>query len=221
MNITLDTPDGRIGGWLARPAQPSTMGLVVLQEIFGVTAHIRDVTDRYAREGFIALAPALFDVVTPNADLPYDGDGMQQGRALVTELGFDRAVRLVDAAAQRLRSEGAEHVGVVGFCWGGTLALLANLRLGLPAVSYYGARNANFLDEPLRAPMLFHFGAEDASTPAADIERERAAWPRADFMVYPDAGHAFNRDCDPSHYRADAARLANAETLAFFREHLA
>lgn len=221
MNITLDTPDGRIGGWLARPEAPSTMGLVILQEIFGITAHIRDITDRYARKGFIALAPALFDVVEPNVDLPYDADGMQQGRRLIGELGFDQALRLVDAGAQRLREEGATDIGVVGFCWGGTLALLANLRLGLPAVSYYGARNANFLDEPLRAPMLFHFGAKDASTPAADIERERAAWPQAAFMVYPDAGHAFNRDCDPTHYQADAAQLANAETLAFFREHLA
>ncbi|MBS0218153.1 MAG: dienelactone hydrolase family protein [Proteobacteria bacterium] len=221
MNITLDTPDGRIGGWLARPEAPSTMGLVILQEIFGITAHIRDITDRYAREGFIALAPALFDVVEPNVDLPYDADGMQQGRRLIGELGFDQALRLVDAGAQRLREEGATDIGVVGFCWGGTLALLANLRLGLPAVSYYGARNVNFLDEPLRAPMLFHFGAKDASTPTTDIERERAAWPQAPFMVYPDAGHAFNRDCDPTHYQADAAQLANAETLAFFREHLA
>ena len=221
MNITFDTPDSRIGGWLARPDRPSTMGLVVLQEIFGVTAHIRDVADRYAREGFIALAPALFDVVEANVDLPYDGDGMQQGRTLVTALGFDRAVRLTDAASRRLHDEGATHIGVVGFCWGGTLALLANLRLGLPAVSYYGARNTNFLDEPLRAPMLFHFGADDASTPITDIERERAAWPQADFMVYPNAGHAFSRDCDPTHYHANAATRANAESLAFFREHLA
>lgn len=221
MNITLDTPDGAIASWLARPAQPATRGLVVIQEIFGLTAHIRDVTDRYARDGFIALAPALFDAVTPGVDLPYDDDGMQKGRALVNELGFDRALRLVSAAAARLRDEGATSVGVVGFCWGGSLALLANLRLGLPAVCYYGAFNTRFLDEPLRAPMLFHFGAEDASTPAADIERERAAWPQADFMVYPDAGHAFNRDSDPTHYRADAATLANTETLAFLREHLA
>lgn len=221
MNTTLDTPDGPIGGWLARPDRPSTTGLVVLQEIFGITAHIRDITDRYARDGFIALAPALFDPVEPGVDLPYDGDGMQQGRTLVGALGFDRAVQLIDAAARRLRSEGATHVGVVGFCWGGTLALLANLRLGLPAVSYYGARNTNFLGEPLRAPMQFHFGAEDGSTPAADIERERAAWPRASFFVHPGTGHAFNRDCDPAHYHAGAAALANAETLAFFREHLA
>ena len=88
-------------------------------------------------------------------------------------------------------------------------------------MSYYGARNAQFLDEPLRAPMLFHFGAQDASTPPADIARERAAWPQAGFRIYPDAGHAFNRDSDPTHFRADAARLANADTLAFFREHLA
>ena len=221
MNITLDTPDGRIGGWLARPGSPSTMGLVVVQEIFGVTAHIRDVADRDAREGFIALAPALFDVLEADVDLPYDSDGMQRGRTLAGELGFDRALRLVDAAAQRLREEGATQVGVVGFCWGGSLALLANLRLGLPAACYYGARNINFVDEPLRAPMLIHFGSEDPSTPPADIERQREAWPQAIIEVHAGAGHAFNRDVDPTHYRADATRRANTQTLAFFREHLA
>ncbi|PNS07999.1 dienelactone hydrolase family protein [Solilutibacter silvestris] len=221
MKIELDTPDGRIGGWLARPQRPSTMGLIVIQEIFGVTTHIRDITDRYAREGFIALAPALFDVLEPDIDLPYNSEGMQQGRTLIGELGFDRASHLVDAAAQRLRETGATKVGVVGFCWGGSVALLANLRLGLPAVSYYGARNVGFIDEPLRAPMLFHFGADDASTPAADIDRQRAAWPQAIIEVHPGAGHAFNRDVDPAHYHANAATRANAQTLAFFREHLA
>lgn len=221
MEITFDTADGRIGGWLATPDRPSTMGLVVIQEIFGLTAHIRDVGDRYAREGFIALAPALFDAIEPDSTLPYDRGGMSRGRSLVEKLGFERAVRLVSAAAQRLRDEGADKVGVVGFCWGGTIALLANLRLGLPAASYYGARNINFVDEPLRAPMMMHFGADDASTPAADIALEREAWPQATIMVYPDAGHAFNRDGDPAHYSVDAATRANSETLAFFREHLA
>lgn len=221
MDINFDTAEGRIGGWLAMPDRPSTMGLVVIQEIFGLTPHIRDVCDRYAREGFIALAPALFDAVQPDSILPYDRSGMFRGRDLVGKLGYERAVRLVSAAAQRLREEGAKKVGVVGFCWGGTIALLANLRLGLPAVSYYGARNISFVDESLRAPMLMHFGAEDASTPATDIAREREAWPRATIMVYPDAGHAFNRDGDPAHYSVDAAIRANDETLEFFREHLA
>ncbi len=221
MEIAFDTADGPIGGWLARPDRPSTMGLVVIQEIFGLTPHIRDVGDRYAREGFIALAPALFDAVQPDSVLPYDRGGSARGLALVEALGFERTVRLVSAAAQRLRDEGAEKVGVVGFCWGGTIALLANLRLGLPAVSYYGSRNIRFLDEPLRAPMMMHFGADDASTPAADIARERETWPQATIMVYPDAGHAFNRDGDPAHYSVDAATQANSETLAFFREHLA
>lgn len=141
---------------------------------------------------------------------------MQQGRTLVMELGFDRALQLVDAAARRLRSRGATHVGVAGFCWGGSLALLANLRLGLPAVSYYGARNVNFLDEPLRAPSAVPLhGAEDASTPAADIARQRGAWPDMIFHVHAGTGHAFNRDCDPAHYHANAAMQANTETLAF------
>lgn len=219
IGITIDSAHGSVAGWCARPARTPRAGLVVVQEIFGVNAHIRSVVDRYAAEGYAAIAPAMFDPVQRDVELSYDDAGFTRGRELAAALGFDRAVALVEAAAAVLRTEGL-RVAVVGFCWGGSVALLANTRLGLPAVSYYGARSLPFLHEPLRAPMQFHFGAHDASIPADDIERHRLAHPPAELHVYDDAGHGFNRDVDPRHYVPAAALLAHQRTLAFLRRAL-
>ena len=218
--IDLNTPHGPARAWRAEPAGPSRGAVLVLQEIFGVNAHMRAVADRYAAEGYVALAPSFFDPVERGVELDYDQDGFARGRALVAELGFERAVAIVDAAARLLQGEGL-RVAVVGFCWGGTVALLANTRLGLPAISYYGARNVQFLDEPLRAPMQFHFGERDASIPAEDIARHREAWPQAGVYVYPAAGHAFNRDVDIHAFEPASARLAHERMLAFLDTALA
>ena len=209
-DIAFDTPFGSVGGWRSDPIGAPRGALVVVQEIFGVNAHMRGVADRYAAEGFVALAPAYFDPVER---------GVEHGRGLIGALGLDRANDITGAAAKLLQQEGL-HVGVVGFCWGGTVAFLANLRLGLPAVSYYGARNVRVLeerglDEPLRAPMQFHFGEHDRSISAADVELHRRKLPDADINVYP-AGHAFDREVDPQVFDAASARLAHTRTLAFF-----
>lgn len=217
--ISLATPREPVRGWLAHPLRPARGGIVVLQEIFGVNPHIRTVTDRYAQAGFTALAPALFDVLQPQVELGYDDAGFSRGRELVSELGFDGALGIVSAAARWLREAG-HPVGAVGFCWGGSVAFLANTRLGLPAVSYYGARTVPFLGEPLRAPMLFHFGSEDSSIPAQDIDAHRRHQPEAIVHVHA-AGHGFNRDVDPAHYDAASARLAHRRTLDFLARTLA
>ena len=216
--IELDTSQGRIRAWHSAPEGAAAGGVVLIQEIFGVNGHIRDVADRLAREGFDVVAPALFDPVERGVELDYDAAGIARGRELVMALGFDRAIDIVDAAARWLRGRG-RIVGAVGFCWGGSVALLANTRLGLPAVSYYGARNTAFLDEPLRAPMQFHFGEHDASIPAAAVEQHRVAYPQAGIHVY-DAGHGFN--CDRrADYRPDAAATAWARSVGFLRQALA
>jgi len=111
-------------------------------------------------------------------------------------------------------------VGAVGFCWGGSVAFLANTRLGLPAVSYYGARTVPFLDEPLRARMMFHFGQADHSIPEETIEQHRQKQPRAAIHVYAGAGHAFNRDIDNHVFDPAAADLAWQRTLDFLQENL-
>jgi carboxymethylenebutenolidase len=214
--ISLETPTGRIRAWRAIPHIPPHGALVVVQEIFGVNAHIRDVCKTFADHGYVAMAPAFFDHFEHDVQLGYDAEGVRHGRELVEQLGFERALQDVHAAAAHLGEYG--KVGVVGYCWGGTVAFLANTRLSLPAVSYYGARTVPFLDEQLDAPMMFHFGDRDSSIPATDVELHREHQQVAELHVYP-AGHGFN--CDQrADYHREAAALALDRTLGFFRRTL-
>jgi carboxymethylenebutenolidase len=219
-DIALETPSGPVGAWRADPIGAPRGGIVIVQEIYGVNAHIRSVADGYAGEGYVAIAPAFFDPVARDVELGYTRGDTSRGRSLVDKLGMEAAVGIVAATAGLLQDEGLK-AGVVGFCWGGTVALLANTRLGLPAVSYYGARNVPFLDEPLRAPMQFHFGGQDPSIPpeAVQAHREKVG-DEAGVFLYPGAGHAFNRETDPGHYHAEAARQAHARAMALFEQAL-
>lgn len=215
-SIRIGEGDAQIGAYLAKPAGTPKGGVVVVQEIFGVNAHIRSVVDGYAAEGYVAIAPAVFDHIEADVESSYDQAGMQKGIALVTRLGFDQPLQDVAAAADAIRAAG--KVGVVGFCWGGTIAYLAAIRLGLPAVSYYGGRNAQLVDMKAHAPLLFHYGLKDAHIGAADRAKVRAANPDAEFYEY-DADHAFNCDAR-ANFDADAARLARTRTLAFLDRNL-
>jgi carboxymethylenebutenolidase len=215
----LDTAAGPVRAWLARPDgdAPAKGGIVVIQEIFGVNSHIRAVADRFAEAGFVAMAPALFDVLRPQAELGYDDAGVASGRELAAGVGFDSAIQIVAAAARWLHEAG-HRVGAVGFCWGGTVAMLANTRLGLSSVAYYGGRSVPFLTEAARAPMLFHFGERDPLIPPQDVEKHRLHHPEAIVHVYP-AGHGFNcdarRDYDP-----ESAALAWRRSIDFLKEDL-
>jgi carboxymethylenebutenolidase len=215
--IPLTTPAGPVRGWLARPEQPPLGAVVVVQEIFGVNPHIRRVADQFAKAGFTAMAPALFDVVQPDVELGYDDTGVSRGRDYAASLGFERALQIVSASARWLRESG-HRVGVVGYCWGGTVAMLANTRQGSTSVTYYGGRSVPFLGEPARAPMLFHFGEEDPLIPAEDVQKHREHHPEATVHTYP-AGHGFN--CDERHdYAPESAALAWERTTGFLKEHL-
>lgn len=205
-----------IGAYLAEPAGRPKGGIVVIQEIFGVTEHIRRVADGFAEAGYTAIAPAFFDHLESDVELAYDAAGVQQGRELVAELGLERAVEDVASAAEAIGSAG--RIGTVGYCWGGTVALLAALRLGLPSVSYYGARNLPFLGEKPRASVMFHFGELDTSIPPEMVQQHRERLPQMPLFTYP-ANHAFNRDVGPQ-YDAPSASLAYQRTLAFFEQQL-
>ena len=215
--LTLDTPAGLIGAWRADPAIPPKGGIVVVQEVFGVNRHIRSLVERFAAHGFVAIAPALFDVFGPRIELDYDTEGVQRGLALVQDLGFERALEMVNAAAGAL-SGSVDKTGVVGYCWGGSVALLANTRLGLPAVGYYGGRSMGFLHERQRAPLMLHFGEHDPIIPPADVQAHREALPEAQVFVY-DAGHGFSCD-ERKDYDESAAPLALQRTLRFFEQAL-
>ncbi|HTV84333.1 MAG TPA: dienelactone hydrolase family protein [Dyella sp.] len=208
-----------IGAYLAQAADKPKGGIVVIQEIFGVNAHVRSVADRFATAGYTAIAPAFFDHLETGVELSYTDEGMRRGRELIGELGLDRAVEDLASAAQAIASAG--RIGTVGYCWGGTVALLAAIRLGLPSVSYYGARNAPFLGETLQAPVMFHFGENDTAIPPEMVAKHRQMLPQMDVFSYPGAGHAFNRDIDPSHYHQASAELAWQRTMTFFDRYVA
>lgn len=215
--IDIATRTGPIRGWRVDASGTRHGSLVLVQEIFGVNPHVRNVCERFGEAGFDVLAPALFDHAGEGAiELAYDAAGVARGRELVAELGFDAAVD--DVADARMALAGDGPCGVVGFCWGGTVAFLANTRLGLPAVSYYGGRTMAFNEETLRAPMLFHYGERDHIIPPEHREAQIAAHPEAQAFVYP-AGHGFNCDARAD-YEPESAALAWRRTTEFFAQAL-
>ncbi len=218
MQINLPT-DGTqcIGAYLAEPRGKPRGGIVVIQEIFGVNAHMRSVTDRFAELGYTAVAPAFFDHLETGVELDYGRGGAAKGKQLVSELGLERALKDVASAAEAISSAG--KIGTVGYCWGGTVALLSALRLGLPSVSYYGARNVPFLGEKPKAPVMFHFGEKDQHITVDAVAEHRELLPQMDIYTYP-ADHGFNRDVG-AQYDEASAKLAMQRTMAFFEQHLA
>ena len=228
-NITIKAHDGgTFSGYLATPASGSGPGLLVLQEIFGVSAHIRSVIDRWAEEGYVALAPDLFWRLKPGVDLGFSPDDVKTARELGGRFDIDQGVRDIgDAfAALKARPEFKGKLGAVGYCLGGRLAFLSAARLGVDAaVSYYGTRMDGHLDEvkSIRCPIMFHFGGKDAAVPPETRDRIRAAFSAhddAEFYVYADAGHAFNNDRRAEAYDPFAAQLARSRSIGLFRRTL-
>ena len=218
--LTLTAGDGHtLGAYRADASGPARGGIVVLQEIFGVNTHIREVCDGFAADGFTCIAPALYDRSThKDCDLGYTADTMAIGRALREEFSWDDSVKDVAAAVAVLAGEGLK-VGTVGYCWGGTISFLAGTRLDVnAAVVYYGGQITPYKDEKARCPMLMHFGEHDAGIPLSDVEQIRAAQPNATVHIY-DAGHGFNCDRRGSYDEA-SAKLARERTVEFFNTNL-
>jgi carboxymethylenebutenolidase len=214
--IELCASDGhRLSAYEARPGGAPHGGVVVVQEIFGVTAHIRYVADAFAVAGFHAIAPAMFDRLQPDVVLPYTD--IAAGRQRVAELTREGIVEDIRAATAHLAGSG--RVAVVGYCWGGSVAWIAAATTPLAAaISYYGARIHENLDLTPACPMLFHYGERDASIPPERIEEVRHVLPDAEIHVYP-AGHGFNCT-DRADYDAPSARLAFERSLKFLGAHL-
>ncbi len=217
--IELTAADGhKFAAYRADPAGKARGALVVIQEIFGVNGHMRRVTDGFADEGYVAIAPALFDRAKRGVELGYDQGGMTAGRELRAGLGDDEPLRDIQATINE--ASGAGKVGVIGYCWGGSLAYLAATRLdGLAcAVGYYGGAIAAHAEEKTRVPVMLHFGETDQSIPMSDVEKVRAAHPEIALYVYP-AGHGFNCD-ERGSYHAASAKQALGRSLDFLRQHL-
>jgi carboxymethylenebutenolidase len=217
--IELKAADGHtFKAWQAEPAGNPRGAIVVLQEIFGVNAHIRSVCDRYAAQGWLAIAPALFDRAAPGLEFGYDPDGMAGGRAAKAKVSEEGALADVQAAVKYAQRGG--KVAVIGFCWGGTLTWLAATRLQGVAcgIAYYGTNIHAHREEKPRVPVLLHFGDADTHIPPQHVQEIVTAQPQVPLYRYA-AGHGFNCDVRPSFDRA-SAELAAARTQAFLEEHL-
>jgi carboxymethylenebutenolidase len=218
-HITLKSSDGfSFGAWRADPGGAPRGGVVVIQEIMGVNHHIRAVADLYAAQGYLAIAPALFDRAEPGFEVGYDGPGIQRGMAIAGKL--DREKMILDVAAAIAAAGSAGKVGIVGYCLGGTVAYLAACRLpGLAAAScYYGGGVLAAKDEAPRIPTILHFGAKDAHIPIAGVREFQTLHPDLPVYVY-DADHGFNCDERGSYDAASAAR-ARPRTFDFFKANI-
>jgi carboxymethylenebutenolidase len=222
--ITLTAADGHsFSGYLAEPSGTPTAGIVVIQEIFGVNSHIREDADRFAEAGYLALAPAMFDRIERNVDLGYHPDAMAAGRKIATSLQPQDIVADVLAAAEALRGRGVTKVGIVGYCFGGTVAASAACRLGETfdaAISYYGGGVSGLVDSGAvpSVPMILHFGLRDPFIPVESVDKVAETWTTSPVYRY-DADHGFHCDHRDA-YDKVSCDLAQERSLAFFAQHL-
>ena len=211
----------QLDAYVARPDGTATAGLVVIQEAFGVNGHIRSVTDDYAREGFLAVAPAIFDRIERGVELGYTGSDREKGIALARQINVDDALKDIEAAMGFLRAQGVTKSGVIGYCLGGTLAWLSATRLESgAAVGYYGGGIGRYAGENPNCPVTLHFGALDKHIPKSEIDEVQAQHPDVRIFWYADADHGFNCN-DRDAYNPEAAKLARERSLAFLKQHLA
>jgi len=198
----------------ARPEAGSKGGLVILQEIFGVTDQMKSVARKYAEQGYDAIVPALFDRAAPKTVVPFS-EG-PRGLEIAKSLNPDQTK--MDIAASAKAVDTGKGVSVLGFCLGGGQALRMAQGLELTsAIAFYGTRLQTILGAPLKCPMMFHFGETDDHSPPEVIEAVRVAIPEAEIHLYP-AGHAFANDARDT-YVADAAKLAHERTITFLNKH--
>ena len=216
--IALTASDGhRLGAYQAGPAD-AVAGLVVVQEIFGVNHHMRSVCDGFAAAGYAVIAPALFDRAERDVELGYGEADRGRGMALRAKVPAKGTMADVLAAADALERPA---LGIVGYCWGGTVAWWGATRSErfAAAVGWYGGGIAATRDAVAHCSVQLHFGAEDHGIPLTDVEAIRASQPGVEIYVYEGAGHGFGCD-ERASFDAGAAKQAQGRTLEFLRRHL-
>jgi carboxymethylenebutenolidase len=221
MGKTLDltAADGfKVSAYRADPSGTPKGAIVVIQEIFGVNHHIRNVTDKFAAEGYVAIAPALFDRAQRGFEVGYDADSIAKGREMRGKVKDEDMMKDTQAAIDAVA--GAGKVAVVGYCLGGTVAYLSATRLNgiAAAVGYYGGGIAAAANEKTKVPVMLHFGDADQGIPLTDVDKIRAAHPEIPIHVY-HAGHGFSCD-ERGSFEPESARLALGRTLDFLGQHL-
>jgi carboxymethylenebutenolidase len=212
--VPLTAADGfKLQGFRVKPSGPARGGLVVLQEIFGLTEQMKSVVRAYAADGYDAIFPCLFDRVSPGLVVPFSEP--DRGRDLAYNLDLDKAILDIAAAADCVR--GPHGISVLGFCWGGGVIVRAAAEIDLRgAIAFYGTRLPTYFKYKPKCPLLFHFGAADPNSPPETIDAVRKTYPDPETHIY-QAGHAFANDVRPT-YVAEAAATARKRTLTFLQK---
>ena len=208
-----------LGGYRADPSGPPKGAVVVIQEIFGVNHHIRGVCDRLADEGYVAIAPAIFDRIEPDFTSGYSPDEIAVARKFVANPDWSAMLRDTQAAIDAVTSIGP--VGIIGFCLGGSIAYAAATKLsGLSAaIGYYGGAVVRFADDKPKVPTQLHFGEKDAGIPLSDVETIKTKRPDVEVFIYPGAQHGFHCD-ERASYDKPSADVAWPRSMAFLAAHL-
>jgi carboxymethylenebutenolidase len=217
--IELTAADGhKLAAYRADPAGKPRGAIVVIQEIFGVNSHIKQVADGFAADGYVAIAPAMFDRVQKNVDLGYTPEDIAKGREIRGNVTNDMAVKDAEAAVRAASSAG--KVGIVGYCWGGLVTWLAAAKIpGLSAaVPYYGGGILDNADLKPKVPLMGHFGDKDQHIPVEGVKKLADKHREHQIFIY-SADHGFNCDHRGS-YNAPAAKQARERTVEFFRKHI-
>jgi carboxymethylenebutenolidase len=226
-HVKLKAQDGHEpGAYVAKPPGEAIGALVLVQEIFGVNSHIRAVCDGYAKDGFLVVAPAIFDRFERDVELDYSPEGWKRAMEFYPKLQPEPTLLDVAAAYEFAKQE-SKGIGVMGFCYGGLAAWLTAVRgtkYGMQpscCVGYYAGGIGKFAGEEPSCPVMLHFGAEDTHIGKDQIDAVRKAHADVEIYVYEGAGHAFNREPDPSSYKPEAAKLARERTVKFLKQHVA
>ncbi len=219
--VKLKSKDGfELDAYRADPAGKPKGGIVVIQEIFGANKHIKEVCDGFAKDGYIAIAPALFDRVERGLELGYGPEDQEKGKATRAKLNWDDSLADSQAAAEAIRKD-AGKVAIVGYCFGGSVAWLASTRGNFDAaISYYGGNAADFANEKPKCPIICHIGTEDKGIGPEKVEKIKKGQPQVPVHMYEGAGHGFNCDHRGSYHEA-SAKLARQRTLDFLNQHIA
>lgn len=224
--IKLKAADGHeLDAYVAHPEKKPVGSVVVIQEIFGVNGHIRSIADRLAKEGFVSIAPALFDRIEPKVELKYEGEDLKRAYGYMQKLTPDTALMDIASAFEKVKEE-ERAVGIVGFCYGGFMSWLSATRgetlkmRPTCCVGFYPGGIGNVAKEEPSCPVMLHFGAEDTHIGQEQVEAVREAHPEVEIFVYEGAEHGFNCDARSS-YNPGAAKQAWSRTVDFFNKHLA
>lgn len=224
--VSLKAADGHeLSAYVAKPEGEAIGSLIVIQEIFGVNKSIRSVADSYAKDGYLAIAPALFDRFEKGLELTYVDEDLKKAFDLYAKLNPDTQLLDVAAAYEYVKGTG-KGTGVIGFCYGGLLSWLSstrakalNMKLSC-AIGYYAGGIGKVAAEEPSCPVQLHFGAADDHIGKDQIDAVRAAHPQVEIFLYPGAGHAFANEARASYVPA-ASDLARQRSLEFLKAHIA